>query len=172
MSPWIEGPAEERNLLNPGFCAAVLWHAATGYQTQASATDDGYRIGLPFELAFLVLPFVLRGETRRALPMTVRTSLAVWIEGNPIQRSSVGSAALTLVPFTREAILFGVRLGAYELREQKLVPRPELKKGISAERKSTTNEVKECFSRAEFVGRWLFENGAPSTIMAVIGVRA
>ncbi len=30
MTPWNERSVEEQNLLNPGFCTMLLWHAAQG----------------------------------------------------------------------------------------------------------------------------------------------
>lgn len=169
---WSNRTAEERNLLNPGFCTALLWHAASGYQNQTnSSTPDD--IGLPLELSFLVLPFVLRGDTRRTLPGNIRTSLAVWLDNNPIQRSAVATAAIALRPFTREAIVFGSQSQLVEIRERRLIAESTVKRKMnSLLLKRVTQEVRECCSRAEFVGRWLHENGSPQTIMALMGVRA
>ena len=36
MTEWQDRTIEQRNLLNPAFCAVVLWHVAKGYQTEAA----------------------------------------------------------------------------------------------------------------------------------------
>jgi hypothetical protein len=72
MTPWRERSIEERNLLNPGFCAMLLWHAALGYASELS-------VPMAIELSFLVLPFVLHRETRESLPSNIRTSLPTWL---------------------------------------------------------------------------------------------
>lgn len=168
---WSNRPAEERNLLNPGFCATLLWYATSEYQNQSDPSQPD-KIGLSLELSFFVLPFVLRGDTRRALPGNIRTSLAVWLDSNPIQRSMVATGAIALRPFTREAIVFGSSSHLIEIRERRLTTDFTAKRKVNFLLKNTTQEVRECCSRAEFIGRWLYENGSPQTIMALMGVRA
>jgi len=68
MTAWLERSREERTLLNPAFCANLLWHATTGH----SACNG---TALAFEEAFLVLPLILERKTREALPRNIRTSL-------------------------------------------------------------------------------------------------
>ena len=68
MTPWRERSLEERNLLNPGFCATLLWYAAQGYASER-------KMPMAIELSFLVLPLVLHLETRESLPRAITTSL-------------------------------------------------------------------------------------------------
>ena len=75
MTEWQARTIEQRNLLNPAFCAVVLWNVAKAYQSEAATTNNAAGL-LPIELAFVGASFVLRGQTRRQLPSTVRTSLA------------------------------------------------------------------------------------------------
>jgi hypothetical protein len=82
MTAWGDRSHEERALLNPGFCANLLWHAARGY----ASDRDG---ALSFEESFLILPFVLHCETRETLPRSSRTSLAVWLTEYPLARGRV-----------------------------------------------------------------------------------
>src|SRR5258708_6268367 len=56
MSPWTERPTEVANLLNPAFVGALLRTAVEGYIGEAAS-------GMPFEVAFLVLPFCLHTST-------------------------------------------------------------------------------------------------------------
>ena len=99
MIPWSERSAEERSLLNPCFCGMLLWHAARGYREESERA-------LSLEECFLVLPIVLHGGTRDALPRDIRTSLAVWMQENPLVRGRMAERARALAPYTREALLF------------------------------------------------------------------
>jgi hypothetical protein len=164
MSQWTSRPAEERALLNPSFCSCLLWQASVGY-------DSAAHVPLPFDISFLVLPTVLHRETRESLPKQVKTSLAVWIDDNPLARSHIASRAQTLVPFTKEAMMYGGLYGLFELKGGAIAANPEWKKRIAADLKDSTDEVRSCANRAEFVGKWLAGSGSSSTVMAILGLR-
>lgn len=66
---WDQRPQDVANLLNPAFDGFLLFQAIAGFQKEA---DDE----MPFELAFLVLLFVLHEKTRTRLPSKVTTHLA------------------------------------------------------------------------------------------------
>ena len=103
MIPWAARSAEERSLLNPCFCSMLIWHAARAYQSESDRS-------ISLEEAFLVLPIVLHHGTRGRLPRGVRTSLAVWVQENPLIRGRFADRAKALVPYSREALLFaGIR---------------------------------------------------------------
>ena len=164
MSQWTSRPAEERALLNPSFCSCLLWQASVGYKSAVQAP-------LPFDISFLVLPTVLHRETRESLPKLVRTSLAVWIDDNPLARSRITDRARTLVPFTKEAMMYGGLHGLFELKGGAIAANPEWKKRIAADLKDSTDEVRSCAKRAEFVGKWFASSGSSGTVMAILGVR-
>ncbi|MBF9263702.1 three component ABC system middle component [Paracidovorax cattleyae] len=86
MTAWHERTIEQRNLLNPAFCAVVVWHLAQGYRTESAALS-GKPLAFPLELAFVGASLVLRGRTRDQLPGTVATSLATWVHDHPLERS-------------------------------------------------------------------------------------
>jgi hypothetical protein len=164
MTLWTKRPAEERALLNPGFCSMILWYASAGHAATTNA-------GLPIEAAFLILPLVLHRETREALPVAVSTSLPVWAGQHPLVRARFPERARLLGAFTREALLFG---GTYDLLafERNIVTaRSERRKAVRAVLKTSSDEVRECARKAEFTGRWLAKSGSPSTVMAVLGVK-
>ena len=164
MSQWTSRPAEERALLNPSFCSCLLWQASVGYEGPTHAP-------LPFDISFLVLPTVLHRETRESLPKVVRTSLAVWIDDNPLARSRIADRARTLVPFTKEAMMYGGLHGLFELQGGAIAANLEWRKRIAADLKDSTDEVRSCAKCAEFVGKWLASSGSSSTVMAILGVR-
>lgn len=164
MTLWRERSIEERNLLNPGFCATLLWHAAQGYSL-------GRKAPMAIELSFLVLPFVLHLETRESLPRSIMTSLPTWLSEHPLVRTRLGERAAALRSFTREALVFGGSHGLLSISHEGVRANDEMRKRVNASVKATSDEVRECTKRAEFLGRWLEKAGAPETVMALLGVR-
>jgi hypothetical protein len=166
VTAWATRPGEERALLNPAFFSALLWHAASGYASIAEGR------GLSIDLAFLVGPFVLHRDTRDALPRAVTTSLAVWLDDNPLIRIRAAGRARSLVGFTREALLFGGLHGFLTLSSGAVAAVSDRSRAMNAVLRDTSDEVRLCMKRAEFLGRWFASAGSPSTVMAVVGVRA
>ncbi len=165
MTAWHARSLEERNLLNPAFCATVLGHAAQGYAVERE-------VPMPIELAFLVLPFVLHRETRESLPSKITTSLPTWLAERPMVPPRLGERAATLRSFTREALVFGGVHGLLSFDRHGVRANGDMKRRVIVGLKSTSDEVRECAKRAEFLGRWLERAGGPATVMALLGVRA
>lgn len=169
MTVWHTRTIEQRNLLNPAFCAIVLWHIAEGYRKEATAA--GQTESLPIELAFGGASLVLRGQTRTQLPSTVRTSLATWVSDHPLERSAIAKGVVVLRSYVREALIFGAqrRLLGVNGRHVDALDAPA---GLSAYLRTSSQEVRDCVRQASFVGRWLWKGGAPSTVLALLGVQA
>lgn len=164
MTPWTDRSTEERSLLNPGFCSMLLWHAAQGYASERS-------VPMAIALSFLVLPFVLHRETRESLPTNIRTSLPTWLAEHPIVRTRLGERAVTLRAFTKESLIFGGSHGLLALAQDGVRGNADMKKRVNAALKATSDEVRDCAKRAEFLGRWLEKAGGPETVMTLLGVR-
>jgi len=164
MIPWAERSPEKRSLLNPAFCANLLWNAASGYASE----DVG---ALSFEESFLILPMVLHRETREGLPRSTRTSLAVWLDENPLVRGRVGSRARQLVSFNKEALTFGGVHGFLRLEGGRLLADVNWRRVVNRTVTESSDEVKDCFRRAGFVGRWFAKTGSAATVFALMGVR-
>lgn len=165
MIPWAERSFEERSLLNPCFCGMLLWHAARGYRQES----DG---ALSLEAGFLVLPIVLHRATRDNLPRDTRTSLAVWLQEHPLARGRMADRAAVLVPYTREAMLFGGLRGL--LRFSGGTMEADMNRQIVVTRMLRdvrSDEVSACARRALFIGRWFARAGGPSTVLALWGVK-
>ena len=172
MRAWEDRTIEERNLLNPAFCAVILWFLAKGYHTEANALSEPQN-QIPITLAFVGSSFVLRGQTRRALPTTTRTSLPSWVTEHPLQRSAVAKGVEVLRPYVREAIMVGAQQGILGLAGgATLMSELNAKRRINKYLRQATPEVQECASRAEFVGRWLMKSGTPSTVLSLLGMQA
>lgn len=164
MTPWRARSIEERNLLNPGFCATLLWHAAQGYSSERKAP-------MAIELSFVVLPFVLHLATRESLPRNITTSLPTWLSEHPLVHAQLGARAATLRAFTREALIFGGSHRLLSLTRDGVRANEGMKNRVNTAIKATSDEVRECAKRAEFLGRWLEKAGGPETVMALLGVQ-
>ena len=68
LAEWGQRPQDVANLLNPAFDGLLLYRAVAGYEQE----NEG---GMPFELAFMVLPFVLHQPTRKRLPAIALAAL-------------------------------------------------------------------------------------------------
>ncbi|MBF2734485.1 MAG: hypothetical protein ISN26_00050 [Betaproteobacteria bacterium AqS2] len=150
--------------MNPAFCALLLWRAAKGYVIANSE-------GLSFEEAFLILPMVLHRTTRETLPRDTRTSLAVWVNSNPLTQGCIATHSKSLVPFTRECLLFGGIRGALQIERGRLRPNDDWQQRIDRSLRDTSEEVRLCAKRAEFLGKWFAQTGDGMTVLALIGVR-
>lgn len=164
MTSWAERSIEERNLLNPGFCAMLVWHAAQGYASERL-------LPMSIGLSFLVLPFVLHKETRESLPTNIRTSLPIWLAEHPLVLTRLGERASTLSAFTKQSLLFGGSLGLLAIGQDGVRANGNKKKRVHSALKATSDEVRHCAKRAEFLGRWLEKAGGPETVMTLLGVR-
>jgi hypothetical protein len=142
----------------------LLWQAAFGYTSERETA-------MPVELSFLVLPLVLHGETRESLPRQITTSLATWLSEHPLVLTRIGERACALRPFTREALIFGGSQGLLLLSVEGIRANAALKRRVAAGLRATSDEVRVCAKRSEFVGRWFERGGGTETVMALLGVR-
>jgi hypothetical protein len=164
MSRWSEGTLEERALLNPAFCANLLWHFA-------ATSDDPARRQMTFVESFLLLPMVLHRATRDALPRTTRTSLGVWLDDNPSWQASVATRTKVLVPYTKDALLFAGEHQFLRLQDGLLTAESSWRRRVNAALRESTHEVRLCAKRAAFVGAWFAESGDAATVLSLVGVR-
>lgn len=164
MMRWAERTLEERVLLNPAFCASLLWHFA------AAGGKNGLR-SLTLAESFLVLPIVLPRVTREALPRSTRTSLAVWLDENSSFQATLAVRAKALMPFSRDALIFGGTRQFIRLSHDLVHADLSWRRRASAAARQASEETQACAKRAAFLGAWFAESGSASTVMALIGVR-
>lgn len=171
MTAWQDRTIEQRNLLNPAFCAVAVWHLASGYATEATTLGTGQQ-ALPFELAFVGASLVLRGQTREQLPHMITSSLATWVHDHPLERSAVAKGVVVLRHTVREALLFGAQHQLLALDGRRIAADESKTKKIKAYLNASSTDVRDCMRQAVFVGRWLWKAGAPPTVLALLGVQA
>ena len=164
MIAWESRSREEQSLLNPAFCAMLIWKAATGYKSEGNAM-------LSLEESFLVAPIVLHKQTRDSLPRQISTSVAVWVQENPLERGGIGIRSQRLVAYTKEALLFGGLHGFLSFEGGSVIATDTYSRALSRTLNAATEEVKDCAKRSLFVGRWFAQTGGPATVLALLGVR-
>lgn len=162
---WDERPQEVANLLNPAFDGFLLYQAIVGFQQE---TEEG----MPFELVFLVLPFVLHEQTRSRLPSKVTTHLATWLQDERDVLLGFGERVTGLVPYTQEAVRFLTDHSLVTLKENgRFLAGPDsYKRGVGPYSKSS-EEIRRCVRTATSVGRWLALSGNSTTIFALLGIQ-
>ena len=134
---------------------------------------DGYfeeaRVGLPFALAFVVLPIVLHKASRDALPRQIRTRMHAWLQSHEELRITFADRARDLVPITRQALLFGAQHGLLSItREEGVMPGG---RAVARGRWPADAEMAACWKEAHFLGRWLTRSGTPTTTYVLWGIR-
>lgn len=164
MRPWTTRPREEANLLNPPFCSLLLTLATEHYERTA-------KVNMPYVYAFLVLPIVLHKATREGLPKSTLKSLSTWIEENPTLRALFADNVRALKPFVQEALLYGLVHGCLKVDSEGCFTLGKKPRGLTGYEAGSSNEVRDCVKRAQFVGRWFASAGAVPTVMALWGIR-
>lgn len=162
MKSWENRPIEEANLLNPAFCGELLRHAMKQYNMYAEQP-------FPYPLIFLILPVVLHRYTREAIPPNTREQFHVWLQNNQSVRVGFAERTKNLVPFTKEALNFLLQLNIVTINktaglELKRNPRP-------IDRQQGDTEIKDCFRKAEIVGRWYARAGNTANVYTMWGVK-
>jgi hypothetical protein len=160
---WDERPREVANLFNPAFTSLLLSRTLAGY-------SGGDGAGMPLVLAYLVLPIVLHPDTRDALPRAASTTMYGWIAEYPHLKALFPARARRSVPFTQEAIRFGIMYGKLAISAGSLVTGSH-RYAQSAMPSDATDEVKLCLQKAAFLGRWFADTESPRTVLATWGVR-
>ena len=161
MIQWSERPSELRYLLNPAFCARVLYASFAEYEKHTGTP-------MPFPLVYLVLPLVLHKRTREAI--SSRTAFLNWIQNNPKLMIGFGKRAKELVPITNEALEFLIQAKRINVTLDGNIVINGSEKKLS-KTKFTDSEVRECILKAEHVARWFAITGKVQTIYISLGVR-
>ncbi|HVT21228.1 MAG TPA: three component ABC system middle component [Mycobacteriales bacterium] len=158
MSTWASRPIEEGALLNPAYLAFLLNGVARGYGDESAGTS------LPFVLAFLAIPLVATASNRDALPRTVRTSFAVWLDRNPEIRERTPAQARAFWPLVREALLYGNSSGIIRVASDGSIESAE---SLNPKRTSPLWQLRQ---KSVLTGRLLARTGEVATALRLVGV--
>lgn len=159
LPPWSQRAPEVARLLNPAFLALVLHRAVDAFGKRADA-------GMPLGLAYLVPPLALHAPTRRMLPTTARTRLHTWLAEKGTVRIGFAGRASALVPYTREALLFGTIHNALIVTPTGALHAARLKGSYE----TPGGDARECMNAATLLGKLFAAAGDANTIFAAWGV--
>lgn len=160
LPEWDNRPITVAHLLNPAFCGEIIRRFVHEYQK--IKTDNG----LPFQLAFLVLPMVLHEGVRTNLPQKSNKNFITWIEENQNIKMLLPNLIRNTIPYTKESIMFLMMyevLGINDLGEFVIIEMPKAIK--------TINGVAEYYKKAELVGKWLANSGNSQSIFLNLGIK-
>jgi hypothetical protein len=152
-------PRDEAALYNAAFVAVSVSVAANDYERKQQHP-------IPWALAFIVPPLVLASEVRSELPGNTRAYFANWLADHPDLRRDTALRTRAMVPYTRDAIRFGLLHGLLELHDGRL-------RGLLRPTTTQTRfqgEAAEIVRKAAFVGRWIAPQD-PLQVFALLGIR-
>ena len=161
---WQERSKDVANLFNPPFCCMILTSSIVGFKT-------GQELGMPFPIAYLIFPLIFHKNTREALPLSSKTSLAAWIEENPNTKFKFFDNLMALKPFVGEAILFGSKLNWLSYENGFINTTITNNQVTNIAYNKSDGEVRDCILRARVVGKWLSNSGTTETVMELFGVK-
>ena len=164
MRLWTTRSKEEAHLLNPAFCCTIL--ATTIYEYVNLRKE-----GMPYALVYMYLPIVLHKHTRDMLPPNIRTSMAAWLQKNSVVRIHFYERLISLKPYTKEALQFGMFADRIIPRENGLLGTTLNNSDVNRSIRKLTDEARLCVMRARFLGKWFATAGASHTIMTFWGIR-
>lgn len=162
MTPWNQRPIEIANLFNPAFCSILIADAISSY------IDDGGS-NFDYPLSFLILPIILHKATRDNLPSKITTKMHVWLQEKPEFRIDFAKNTRYLVPYTREALIYGVNSGIVNISDKGSLIRSDVT--IKKPKWPKDSEPSLILRKATFVGRWFARSGNTSTIYAMWGIQ-
>lgn len=162
-APWAKRPIEEARLFNPAFCSLLLGKAVADYLKQVGD-------GLPYPLAFIVIPAVLHAQTRNALPSRTTALLQNWVADHTDLLTAFPDHARQAAPIVREATLFALMHRKLTIERGRLLPGPRRYRS-NATVDSRTDETIDCVRSAAFLGRWFAVSGTTATILASWGAK-
>lgn len=157
---WVDLPQDSAALFNPALLALLLRRGAEG------SIVAGHR-GLPWEYAYIILPYCLDAELRKSLPTHVTTQLVTWSKRRPTAISTFPPKAKAISGLVRGAIEFGLTNGILALESPFLAPGPHPVKKSTA---SSSDEVSSMQRKAIFLGRWLPQSEINAATMNFFGI--
>lgn len=161
MIPWNKRPPEVAILLNPAFCSLIIRAFCSGFKAVADSAPS-------IVLTPLVLPLVLHSPTRSAMPATTRTKFTVWVMENDAVRVNVGARIERLMPYTQEAMVFGIHHGVINIEHDLITPVALPNKKFSFPKGT---DAADCINASERLGKLLAGVDSAKTIYSLLGIR-
>jgi hypothetical protein len=160
LPKWEDRPSIIGNLLNPAFCSEIIRAASKTYSTESKRP-------MPYALIFLILPFILHKPTRDCYPKSARTHFYAWLESNSYVKINIDERIKSLVPFTKEAIMFLVSRQLIEIDETGGV----LTSKFIEKRVFEEDDLKDIILKSRLLGKLLARSGSVISTYAILGIK-
>lgn len=158
---WEDRPIEVAHLLNPAFGAVLVRESVSVYEKAA-------RTAMPYPLAFLVLPLALYPNLREALPRTTASILHSWLEEHTDLRAEITPRVRWLVPYVREAVLFGLQSGMLRINQDAGLENAKRRLKDPFE---SGSDPDRCRASARFLASWFAKTPDVPFLFSLWGVR-
>lgn len=112
------GTGHYEGMLNPGFCA-VLLAAMVEAAGAGSSTQDESR-GLPWLLAYLLMPFALHQGRAKRIESSKGKSLEDVIRGHPELLADLDRYIANAAPFVRQGLALAISRNTIQVNEEHL----------------------------------------------------
>jgi hypothetical protein len=165
LEKWDDRPVEEANLFNPPFLCSLTHEFLKDYmKTQAN--------GAPLTVLAIALTATLHRASRDRLPNRTVTPLYAWLQSNEDLLIGFAERAKNIVPYVKEAILFGMATNTLKAgRGHNLLVGETKATFPKSFINTTTTEMKAIIDRTKFMGRWLSNSGSEISVAAAWGVK-
>lgn len=161
MKPWNDRAPELAYLLNPPFCARLLYTAVKTYSLECKQS-------IPFPLIYLVLPIVLHKETR--LSVNSISKMSHWISSHQELLVGFHQRARFFVQITNEAMEYLLMTNYIAVDEKACIYTNPKMKALS-ETRLVCGDTRDCIKCARSIGKWFARSGDAKTIYISWGVR-
>jgi hypothetical protein len=119
----------------------------------------------------MILPIILHHNTRNSLPKKINTPLSSWIEKNPSVYMGFSERLISMKPFTKEALLYGLVNDLIFFDDNGEV-NTDFKLGLTDKfLRKLEGESRECVLKSRLLGRWFGSSGSAQKIMFLWGIR-
>jgi hypothetical protein len=160
LPTWENRPEITANLVNPAFCSEIIRESASAYKAEINEN-------LPFSLAILILPLVLNSRIRERMPKSKSNTIHSWINENEDLKIGLPKLITSFLPFSREAIMFGIAHDSISIDEQGGLDLKTRKGKL----KMDDPEIKSCVNKAIILGKLFTKSGNSLTIYSILGIK-
>ncbi len=165
LEKWQDRPIEEANLFNPAFLCMLIHEFLKDYAKSQAG-------GAPLTIIVIAITTTLHRASREKLPNRTVTSLYAWLQDNEHLLVGFASRAKNIVPYVKEAILFGMGTNVLATGDgHSLLPGSSKATFPKSFVDTTTAEMKAIIDRTKFMGRWLSGSGSEISVVAAWGVK-
>lgn len=167
MLQWKNRTPEVANLINPSFCALLIYLVI--FEHQQKKKLELVPSGFPFPLIYLILPITLRKQIREKV--TSRTNMLTWLQNNPSVLIGFSNRAKSLVSFTNDAIHFLLSHKKCVIKNGEIFIEDFISKSKITKYAQIDPEIKDCINKSKAIGRWFYNINSMENIYAAWGVR-